>query len=100
MVKEATVTEARDELPELIQLVRAGESVVITDNGRAVARLVPAPPPSEVDWDARLDRLERAGKVTRGAAGPPDPLILAPPSRLAEPAGALAAFLEERREAR
>jgi len=99
-MKEATVAEARDELPELIQLVRAGESVVITDNGHAVARLVPAPSPTEVDWDARMDRLERAGKVTRGTAGPPDPLILAPPPRLAEPAGVLDAFLDERRQGR
>jgi len=100
MVKESTVAEARDDLPELIELVQAGESVVITDKGHAVARLVPAAQSTDVDCDARTERLERAGKVIRGAAGLPDSLILAPPPSLAEPAGVLAALLDERRGGR
>jgi prevent-host-death family protein len=100
-MREATVAEAKDDLPELIQLVQAGECVVITESGRPVAQLVPAAlGPGEVDWDARLERLERAGKITRGSGGPPDPRILASFRDGAKPSGVLDALLEERREGR
>ena len=36
--------EANGHLPELLDRVAQGESITITDHGRPVARLVPAPP--------------------------------------------------------
>jgi prevent-host-death family protein len=42
-----TVTEARDQLPELLRKVAAGESVILTDGGKPVATL--GPPPYQVD---------------------------------------------------
>jgi prevent-host-death family protein len=45
-VKEAGVREARQNLSALIEEVRKGHEVTITDRGRPVARLVPPRPVS------------------------------------------------------
>ena len=62
-MKRATITEAKNGLSGLIDQVRAGETILITDRGVPVARLEPTSP---VDWDARLARLERQGLIRRG----------------------------------
>ena len=41
------------------------EVVTITDRGVPVAQIVPLNGATEVDWDARLERLERAGIIRR-----------------------------------
>ena len=38
-----TVAEARDQLPELLRKVAAGQSVILTDGGKPVATLGPRP---------------------------------------------------------
>jgi prevent-host-death family protein len=56
-MRSVTITEAKNQLSALIDLVRAGESIVVLDRGVPVARLEPAaghPNPS-----GRLRRLER-----------------------------------------
>jgi prevent-host-death family protein len=63
-MKTASITEAKNGLSALIDRVKAGESVVITDRGIPVAVLEPAP--GRVDLDERLARLERAGIIRRG----------------------------------
>lgn len=40
---DVSVAEAKNRLPELIRAVEAGESVVITRNGKPVAQLTPPP---------------------------------------------------------
>lgn len=92
-VTGVTVEEAKERLAELIQQVREGESIVITDGGQPVARLVATQP--TVDWEERLQDLERRGIIRRGKGAPPkleplpDPIV---------PSGVLDALLEERRE--
>lgn len=61
----ASVSKAKATLSALLSRVRAGETVTITDRGIPVAKLVPLDGGSAVDWDARLERLERAGLVRR-----------------------------------
>ena len=63
-MKRATITEAKNGLSALIDRVKAGETILITDRGVPVARLEPT---SAVDWDARLARLERQGLIRRGS---------------------------------
>ncbi len=43
MVRKAGIREARQSLSELIEYVKQGREIVITDRGKPVARLVPAP---------------------------------------------------------
>lgn len=66
-MKRATITEAKDGLPGLIDRVRAGETILITDRGVPVAYL--SPTAAEGDED-RLARLERAGIVRQGRRDP------------------------------
>lgn len=64
-MRRATITQAKNGLSALIDQVKAGESILITDRGVPVARLEP-PPTASSDDDGRIDRLVRAGLATRG----------------------------------
>ena len=95
----ASISEAKAKLSALLDRVKAGETVTITDRGVPVAQLAPLPNGSDVDWNARLDRLERAGLITR-PKGPPldvEAFLAAPRPRID---GVLDALLEERRSGR
>ena len=93
-MKRATVTEAKNGLSALLDRVRAGESVIVTDRGQPVARIEPVRGPAVPD---DLQHLERAGLVRIGTARPPVALIRKP----GPPApGAVAALIEERRAGR
>lgn len=97
-MKTATITEAKNGLSALIDLVRAGESVVITDRGRAVAMLEPMG--SAPDPTGRLLRLQRAGLVRVGTGVLPMELLRTPPPSLTPGSSAVQAVLDERRSGR
>ncbi len=97
-MKRATITDAKNGLSALIDLVRGGESVVITDRGRPVARLEPVGSSDEVP--GRLLRLERAGIVRIGQAAPPVALIRQPGPQVGQGASAVEALLDDRRDGR
>lgn len=99
-MKTATITEAKNQLSALIDRVRHGETVVITDRGRPVARLVSALTGAAEDPEGRLARLERRGGLRRATAPPPRSLVLKKLPKVKRPAGVLEALLEERREGR
>jgi prevent-host-death family protein len=99
-MKTATISETKNQLSALIDRVRHGETIVITDRGRPVARLVSALVDAAEDPDGRLARLERRGGLRRAGSPPPRALILKPPARTRKPSGVLAALLAERREGR
>jgi len=96
-MKSATITEAKNGLSALIDRVRAGESVVITDRGVPVARLEPMA--DYPDPEGRIARLERAGIIRRGT-GPVSLDALPPAPKLPPGVSALEALLEERRTCR
>ena len=54
---EVGIRELRADLSRWIVRVREGEEIVVTDRGRAVARVVP------VDGERAIDRLVRQGVV-------------------------------------
>lgn len=56
-MEEVGIRALRNRLSEFVERVRGGEELVVTDRGRAVARLVP------VDHERALDRLVREGLV-------------------------------------
>jgi prevent-host-death family protein len=55
---EVGIRELRNHLSRYLDRVRDGDEVVVTDRGRAIARLVP------VDGERVLDRLIAEGVVT------------------------------------
>lgn len=91
-----SISETKAKLSALLERVKTGEEVTITDRGKPVARIVPLPA-TEVDWDERLERLERQGVIRR----PKEKLdvgwfLSRPLVRSRE--SVLEALLEERRE--
>jgi len=99
-MKTATISEAKNRLSALIDRVRHGETVVITDRGRPVARLVSAVTDAAKDPDGRLARLERRGGLRRATAPPPKALISKKLPKTARASGVLDALLEERWQSR
>lgn len=97
-MKTATITQAKNQLSALIDQVQAGETIVILERGRPVARLEPVT--GQTDPSGRLARLERAGIIKRGTGAPPIELMREPPPRLPAGMSVLDALLEERREGR
>jgi prevent-host-death family protein len=64
-MKTATVRELRNHYTSLLDLVKAGEEIVITQRGKRVARLVPdqPEPPKTVNWaDAPEITRDRSGE--------------------------------------
>jgi prevent-host-death family protein len=55
---EVGVRELRDNLSRYLERVQGGEEVVVTDRGRAIARMLP------MGGERLLDRLIREGRVT------------------------------------
>ena len=98
-MKTASISTAKNRLSALIDLVRKGETVTITDRDQPVAQLTPLPPYS-VAAASRLAALERAGLVKRArATAGKDLLDRLPPMPRTE-ADVLGALLAERDEGR
>ncbi len=101
LLKVASITEAKNQLSALVARVRRGETVLITDRGRPVARLEPlGTEPVEGD-EARLARLERQGIIRRGRPSRKTrQLILSPPPKTIDGTSIVEIVLQERREGR
>lgn len=97
-MKTATITEVKNGLSALIDQVRAGESILITDRGLAVARLEPVT--TRPDPTGRLRRLERAGIIRMGGAASPLDRLRRPAPSLPAGASAVRAVIDERRSGR
>ena len=97
-MKTASISEAKNSLSALIDRVRKGESVVITDRNRPVARLAPLEAGTPESDASRLADLERRGILRRALKAPMR--TLPPPVRLPPGASVLEALLEERRNGR
>lgn len=92
-MKRATVTEAKNGLSALLDRVKAGETILITDRGLPVARLEPAVTAS--DDEGRLARLERAGIIRRGR-GDIRRILDRPPARTVDGSSVVELLLEDR----
>ncbi len=99
-MKKASITKAKNGLSALIDSVKAGASVLITDRGRPVARLEPVGTATETADQARLARLIRDAVVRPGRAKLPKSFFTRELPRLKGDASVVEALLEERREGR
>lgn len=99
-MRTVTITEAKNRLSALLDRVRAGDSILILDRGRPVARLEPAVGAEGEEAGGRLARLERQGLVHRGSGRPVLAILNEPPASAGNGASALEALLEERRAGR
>jgi prevent-host-death family protein len=98
-MRRATLTDTKNNLSALVDQVQHGETILILDRGRPVARLESVRGEGD-DPEGQVARLERQGLLRRAS----DPLLreilMAPPPKPAESASALAALLDERQTGR
>ena len=94
-METASISEVKNGLSAIIDRVKGGESIVVTDRGIPVAVIEPMS--ARVDVDDRLARLERAGIIKRGTGKVPLELLRTPRPRLADGHTLVEAILEERR---
>jgi prevent-host-death family protein len=100
-MKKASVSETKNRLSAILDQVKEGETYLILDRGRPVARLEPVRGGESKDSDeARLADLERRGLVRRGKGKIPREFFETPPQKLPKGFSVLEALLEERREGR
>src|SRR5262249_15363052 len=93
-MKTATLTETETNLSALVDQVQGGETILIMDRGRPVARLESVL--SDLDPEGRLARLERQGLLRRAEAPPPIALLSQKPPEAGSGASLLEALLAER----
>jgi prevent-host-death family protein len=66
-VREIQASEAKTHLPQILDEVERGETVVITRHGRAIARLVPEAQHRQAEIDQAIASLgelrQRVGKI-------------------------------------
>jgi prevent-host-death family protein len=93
----APISDLKARLSRYLDMVRAGEDIIVTDRGKPIARITPID--DRLQIEGRLDRLVRTGEVR-----PPlreDALDLGQLTRPADPEGrARALLLKERAEGR
>lgn len=99
-MKTASITQTKNQLSALLDVVRQGETVLILDRRRPVARLEPVNNGDFEDADGCLLRLERAGLVRRASKKPALDLLKEPLPRGKKGVSAVSALLEERDSAR
>lgn len=96
-MQRTSITEAKNNLSALIDRVRQGETVLICDRNRPVARLQPVGPGDDSGTDAWLPGLVRDGLLA--TAGKPLSLRSLPkPIKPAKPASIVAALQADREE--
>lgn len=100
-MKIASITQTKNQLSALIDAVKNGESVLIMDRDRPVARLEPVlADNTHTDPEGRLARLERAGIIRRSRTNKPSKLLQESPPKAKKGASILRALLAEREEGR
>ena len=98
-MKRATLTETKNNLSALVDQVRHGETILILDRGRPVAKLESVMTKDSAS-EGRLARLERQGIVRISTYAPARYLLEEPPPHPREGASVVAALLDERRDSR
>jgi prevent-host-death family protein len=101
LMKTATISETKNQLSALLDRVRHGETILITDRNQPVARLEPVVRGSDAGPDeGRLARLERAGVIRRARHGRLEEIVRVPPPTPEAGGDIVAALLEERKSGR
>jgi prevent-host-death family protein len=98
-MKTASVSETKNNLSAILRQVREGESYLIVDRGKPVARLDPVTS-EEKGADQRRADLERRGILRRGRGRAIKEILETPPPRLPKNVSALALLLDERETGR
>ena len=97
-MRSTTITEAKNGLSSLLDQVKAGESILITDRGVPVARIEPVT--SSADPIGRVERLTRAGLIRPGTEALLETLLTGPTVHAPPGVSLVDLVIEERRSGR
>lgn len=97
-MKTASVVELKSRLSSYLKHVKGGRTVLVTERGQPVAKLVPLH--SGERHEGRRQRLAQAGLLELGSGRPPRLLLTPPAGPRSVGKGVLAALLAEREEGR
>ena len=98
-MKTATISEAKNHLSELLARVKRGETVLILERDRPVARIEPIAGTSSPDRE-RLKELERRGVLRRARRRPGANFLKSLPPAPRAQVDLIGALLSERDEGR
>lgn len=99
-MKKASITETKNRLSALLDTVRSGESVLIMDRGKPVARLDPVSMADAAESGAHLSQLERSGLIRLGSTKPARLIVEKEPPRAKKGSSVLRALIANRAEER
>jgi prevent-host-death family protein len=68
MTREVQASEAKTHLPQLLDEVERGETIIITRHGRAIARIVPERDLRRQEIDRAIEDIRELGKETGKAS--------------------------------
>src|SRR6266480_4826889 len=68
-LREVQALEAKTHLPQLLDEVERGATIVITRHGRRIARLVPEAARRQQEIDEAVDNIKKLGKQIREETG-------------------------------
>src|ERR1700680_2256537 len=69
LLREVQASEAKTHLPQLLDEVERGATIVITRHGRRIARLVPEAQRRQQEIDSAIDSITALGKEIRNQHG-------------------------------
>ena len=99
-MKIVTISQTKNQLSALLDRVRHGETILIVDRDRPVARLEPVVTAEEGDENGRLARLERAGLLRRGSGSRSGEILKQPPPKAVKGGDIVQALLSDREAGR
>jgi antitoxin (DNA-binding transcriptional repressor) of toxin-antitoxin stability system len=99
-MKKASITETKNRLSALLEAVKRGETVLIMDREKPVARLEPVTTDTDEETEGWLRELERTGLVKRPKTHPSKIRLTGPIPKAKGNASIVEALLAEREEAR
>ena len=99
-MKVATISQTKNQLSALLDRVRHGETILIVDSNRPIARLEPVVKTEGDNEDGRLSRLERAGLIRRGCRSTSHEVLKKRPPKALKGGDILQTLLTDREEGR
>ncbi|MBN1669892.1 MAG: type II toxin-antitoxin system prevent-host-death family antitoxin [Kiritimatiellae bacterium] len=99
-MKSASISETKNHFSAYISAVRHGETIIVTDRRKPVARIEPVAGSGAAAAEGRAQRLQRQGILLPPRAGDLSRILKARPPRPRNQASALAVLLGEREEGR
>ena len=100
VMKMATITQTKNNLSALIHEAQRGETIIVLDRKKPVARIESIAPANDEEDAARLDRLQREGILLKPRDTSLDGILNSRPRRIGKGAGAVHALCKEREEGR